>query len=107
MARLWRRMGRIYGHRWASQYGAADDGTWAAALADLAEDELFAGLRACALSGDGWPPTLPEFRALCRPTRREHAAAYRTAPPAIERKLSDEARAVGRAHVARLREGLK
>lgn len=35
-----------------------------------------AGLRACMKSGEPWPPSLPEFLAMCRPPKRENAAAY-------------------------------
>lgn len=66
---LWRRLAAIYGHRWVSNYGSNPEGvggdTWRHGLAGMTGDQLATGLRACALSGEGWPPTLPEFRALC------------------------------------------
>lgn len=75
LSRLWLRMQACYGHRWASSYGTlpvADDGTltlagdtWAQGLAGMGEAQLRTGLRACITSADPWPPTLPEFRALC------------------------------------------
>jgi len=65
VAQLWRRMARIYGHRWVSSFGDADDGTWLAGLADLLPCEIAAGIRRCIASADPWPPTLPAFRALC------------------------------------------
>lgn len=59
----------MYGHTWASQYGAAASGsaaeTWGAALAGLSAQQLADGLRACVSSGDEFPPTAPRFRALC------------------------------------------
>lgn len=66
---LWLRLTAIYGHRFTSAYGDDPKGvagdTWARALADLTQTQLTAGLHACALSSDGWPPTLPMFRSLC------------------------------------------
>ena len=65
MAQLWEKLSRIYGHRWTSGFGEADDGTWLTGLRDLLPEELAAGLRACIRREDDWPPTLPEFRRLC------------------------------------------
>lgn len=66
---MWVRMAEIYGHRWTSGYGEDPDGpaaqTWAKGLAGLRPDQLAAGLTTCLASADPWPPTLPEFRALC------------------------------------------
>lgn len=62
-------MAAIYGHRWVSSYGADPAGvggdTWAAGLAGLTGPQLADGLRAAVASSDPWPPTLPEFRAMC------------------------------------------
>lgn len=68
-------MTAIYGARWASSMGISPIGqdgsltmagdTWAQGLAGIKADMIAAGLRACLASGEGWPPTLPEFRALC------------------------------------------
>jgi hypothetical protein len=62
---VWRRMAKIYGHRWTSSFGEADDGTWLTGLRDLLPEELAVGLRACIKREDDWPPVLPEFRRLC------------------------------------------
>ncbi len=63
-------MAEIYGHRWTSAYG--DDsgpdgaaGTWAKGLAGVTMKQVADGLKACVVSSDPWPPTLPEFRAMC------------------------------------------
>lgn len=63
-------MAEIYGHRWTTSYG--DDanpdgaaGTWAKGLAGISPAQLADGLKACIASSDPWPPTLPEFRAMC------------------------------------------
>lgn len=70
---LWRRMTDIYGHKWSSQHGEIDhDDTWLRGLSDFTPAELSHGLSACAKqepdhNGDTWAPTLPEFRAMCKP----------------------------------------
>lgn len=66
---LWAAMLATYGHRWASAFGQQPDGvaaaTWATGLAGLTGAQVSDGLRRCLTHGDGWPPTLPEFRRLC------------------------------------------
>ena len=62
---LWERMGMIYGHRWTSGFGEADDGTWLTALSDLPPAALANGVAKCIKGGPHWPPTLPEFRDIC------------------------------------------
>ncbi|MHB1752184.1 MAG: replication protein P [Acidiferrobacter sp.] len=85
MADLWRRMTRIYGHRWTSAFGATDDSTWLRGLRGLTPAQVGHGLSRCATHREGgWPPTLPEFRALCTPTAEDLGlptldAAYREA----------------------------
>ena len=64
-------MAMVYGHRWVSSYGEADDGTWLAGLHDVTTDQIGSGLEKCRTSKEGWPPTLPEFRAMCLPERRD------------------------------------
>src|SRR5690348_10983742 len=69
LAQLWAVMLATYGHRWESAYGRHANGvtasTWAAGLADIPPADVATAARACLTFGDGWPPTLPEFRALC------------------------------------------
>ena len=70
---MWKRMTHIYGNRWASSFGSVEDGgklssvaaTWAKALDDITPQQLADGLNACLRSGNPWPPSLPEFRAMC------------------------------------------
>lgn len=69
MRTLWRRMAEIYGQRWTAAYGedavsGAGD-TWAKGLVGITPQQLARGLEACITRADPWPPTLPEFRALC------------------------------------------
>lgn len=108
--RFWLRMTEMYGHKWTSSYGDSDaDGTWSKGLAGLTNDELKAGFFACLNSGEAWPPSLPEFRVLCRPpkVKRENAAAYRYPGPSLPHLLNDERRAAGRAGVAAARAALR
>jgi hypothetical protein len=63
-------MAEIYGHRWTASFGANPDpdgaaGTWAKGLAGITGAQLADGLKACITNSDPWPPTLPEFRAMC------------------------------------------
>jgi hypothetical protein len=115
IGRVWLRMTEIYGHKWTSSYGDSDrDGTWAKALADMSLDDLKAGFIACITSGEAWPPSLPEFRAMCRPpapakpVQRENEAMYRVPPDRqIPHLLSEEARSSRRAAIAALRSKVK
>jgi len=96
MDTLWAKMGRIYGHKWAS-IAESDDGTWLKGLQGLTPEQLATGLTKCLTRTDTWPPTLIEFRNLCLPTTEDldlpdvHAA-YRMAAfgdwhiPAVYRK---------------------
>ncbi len=66
--RLFERLLAMYGRKFADMWGCVEiaslKATWAKALGDLTPDEIGAGLTRC-LDRE-WPPTLPEFRALCR-----------------------------------------
>jgi len=84
MADLWRRMTRIFGHRWTSAYGEMDDSTWQRGLRGLTPSQIGYGLTACIRRAEPWPPTLPEFRSLCTPSAEDLGlpgldAAYREA----------------------------
>lgn len=82
-------MAAIYGHRWASAYGDAPEDasgklsvpgdTWSRGLSGVTEQQIGGGLNRCIASADPWPPTLPEFRALCLdiPTLAAVRADYR------------------------------
>ena len=74
---LWARMAEIYGHRWVSSYGEIPTDTWAKGLYGLTTRQLADGLNECMKAAQGWPPTLPEFRAMCLPEKVENAAMYK------------------------------
>lgn len=65
MEAIWKKMARIYGHKWVSNYGARDDGTWYSALQKFPEQSVMHGLEKCLLRPDPWPPSLPEFCQMC------------------------------------------
>ena len=72
---LWERMTHLYGHKFSAAFGeraANPDGsltdvahTWAGGLRGITGEQLATGLRQCIESGAEWPPSLPEFRAMC------------------------------------------
>lgn len=75
LRRFWSRMAGIYGHRWNSAFGDAPEDaggdltiagdTWKRGLLGVTETQIGVGITACIASAEPWPPTLPEFRALC------------------------------------------
>lgn len=68
-------MAAIYGHRWTTSYAASptrEDGsitvegdTWSRGLLGVAPAQIAVGIERCITGGEPWPPTLPEFRAMC------------------------------------------
>lgn len=88
LSRLWERMSAMYGSRWALDYGPAN-GTlaaiWSEALAEVGNDAIADGLRACMDRESEHPPSLPEFLRLCgyRPTANRPTAhvEYRPSTP--------------------------
>lgn len=71
----------IYGHRWSSQYGKQPAAVWVSGLGDLSADEIKRGMEGCVMRPDGWPPSLPEFRAMCKPVVAVIPACHRPAQP--------------------------
>ncbi len=62
-------MTEMYGQKFTNSYGDAPNETWTQALASITQKELSAGVRACLLREDTWPPSLPEFLRMCRPPK--------------------------------------
>lgn len=64
-------MTEMYGNRWTGSFGVSADQShaWAATLAGLTGKQIAVGLSALAVTQDEqlrkWPPSAPEFRALC------------------------------------------
>lgn len=85
MENLWLMMTSLYGHKWVSVQGlsdvkldaagkpTADSGIWGKVLAGMTGKNLAKGIAACVERGklrlargeEDWPPTAPEFRAMC------------------------------------------
>ena len=69
--KLWLKMAEIYGRRWTGSFGVSADQShaWAATLGGLTGEQIAVGLNALATTEDDqlrkWPPSAPEFRALC------------------------------------------
>jgi len=77
---LWGRMTEIYGHKWTSNYGTKPTDVWSKQLSALSRDDLKRGVTVCMTNGEPWPPSLPEFLAMCRPRKRENEAMYQCVP---------------------------
>ena len=90
--RLFQRMEDRYGDLWANRYGAFPRDrvkrSWAEDLGDLSRDELARGVDAC--RGAKLPPTLPEFRALCRPPIDFEAAFVEAVQQMAERDKGND-----------------
>lgn len=100
--RLWLHLGATFGHKWVSSYGAEPSETWLSGLVDMTPDELRTGLVACMTWEPEWPPTLPQFRKLCRPIQQAAHEAYQRLPEPEDRR--EARKASGLAHLASLRE---
>lgn len=87
IARLWERMVRMYGHKWTSNYGTGDDGTWLAGLRNLEPEQLAHGITLCIISHDDWPPSMPEFRRMCLDIPEKHVAVSRIRQATANRTL--------------------
>lgn len=73
----------------------------------MSSADLGMGIRGCIESGQEWPPSLPAFRAYCRPAKRENAGMYRLPPSRqLPHKISDEDRQKGREAIAAMKRGL-
>lgn len=65
-------MAQVFGHRFTSQYGNKDDGSWYLVLQDLSPELLRYGFQKMltqhrALTGECiWPPNALEFRRYCQ-----------------------------------------
>ena len=62
---------------------------WAIDLGDLSMEEIEHGLNAVRNSGSTFPPSLPEFREMCRPKRISAAHKVDSLPPP-KKVVSDE-----------------
>lgn len=104
---LWKRMGEMYGHSWASQQGDTPNDTWLRGLEGLTPEQYGAGLRACLKRVNAFPPTLPEFIAMA--TGHDDQAWERQCHRVIDnagmlpRKRTEEETKAGLENIARLK----
>lgn len=65
--KLWTKMTEMYGHRWTGSVGvlADQDHAWATVLGGLNGMQIASGLGMLVERADDWPPSAPEFRAMC------------------------------------------
>lgn len=89
--RLFERMLLDYGKKFSDQWGGADTDTliahWSRELAGYTGAELKRGLDA--LGTREWPPTLPEFKKLCR-RPLDSTAAYYEAVAGVQARVAGE-----------------
>ena len=87
-AELIKRMRSLYGVKfdqaWANIKPDEIPALWAEQLSGLTGNELAIGLTAC--RDKEWPPTIPEFRRMCRPWSDPEVAFYLAAKGVGERK---------------------
>ena len=89
----------MYGLRWTSSQPETPSDGWCITLRGLTPAEIGLGLDRLAQAALAWPPSAPEFRALCRP-HREHARMYTEARLQLTHQLDAAARERGRSFVA-------
>jgi len=84
-------MTEIFGHKWTANFGKEPNPSWVSGLSDMTTEDIQRGISSLVNWKDegGWPPTLLQFRELCRP----HAApAHRRYVPLPEPKTAFEIR---------------
>jgi len=72
--RVWNRMRQLFGQHWTRDYGDAAEQTrhaWQGALGQFTTDEIGLALQNCQEWTAKFPPTFPEFRALCLSARHK------------------------------------
>ena len=97
MMRLWERMTQLWGHRHQSAWGQSVDANgnltdtadlWLQGLSRFTLSELGNGVNKMVEKGQEWPPTLPEFMAMCKPKR---LAPYHKMAEALPAPVVDSA----------------
>lgn len=90
MAALWQRFADLFPFRWLSAVGewsptSTAVAEWRATLRGITARQLADGLDRLRRSGAAWPPSAPEFRALCLPAVPAEIEAFREAVLAADR----------------------
>lgn len=124
---LWELMGRMYGHKWTSNFGDQIDpgNVWARSLTGITPEQLRAGIGQLVKLGMDWPPSAPQFRNLCEgrnvegdgtDTSWQHSRNSKTVDEALERDPTlalenitqrEERKAKGRERMAAIRAELR
>ena len=78
-------MTEIFGHKWISSYGTEPTDTWLAGLIGYRNEDILEGIFRCLDWEKDWPPTLAQFRALCR-HRPDYFVAEIEAPEVIQKR---------------------
>lgn len=104
--RLFDRFTAIYGaQKVAAMWGGADlaevKALWAQQLGRFTGGTIAVAVQAVIDSGRQWPPTLPEFVAICRDYARPEATSAQLALPAVGKAYTDAETA--RANLAKVR----
>lgn len=71
---------------WSGADMPAVKALWSAQLSRLTREAIEAGLQRCVDDGLAWPPTLPEFVALCKPRTVEAAHRQAALPAPVSRE---------------------
>lgn len=92
--RIFERMTSFYGvpklaAMWEGQDTATVKRVWGEALADMRKDEILRGVESLLTRASEWPPTLPEFRMMCRPAL-DPAIAFEEAVRESHRRENSE-----------------
>lgn len=81
MVRLWTRMGLLFGaDNWVRRYGEDPSAEWSQALRHKTVRQIATGVQACIDAALEFPPTLPQFKKLCREEDSWPAASYSSPP---------------------------
>lgn len=88
---IWGLMSSMYGHKWVSSYGdqVDPDKVWAACLKGISREQINYGLNQCAIRGLEWPPSAPEFRAMCTDDEAREWRAFRARAAETDKMLAD------------------
>lgn len=72
----------MFGELWLRNYGSSDtDDRWASALTRFTQTDIKHGIERLAESGKQFPPSLPEFIALCKkPPKHPSHKVYKALP---------------------------
>ncbi len=72
METLWKKMSRIYGHKWTSAYGDEPLDEWQSVLVGINGEMMAKGFGLMINSFQSWPPCAVDFRALCLPAPSDY-----------------------------------